>query len=259
MKEKIIEAFKQFLDYRDTISTIDRIAPYDWCEPPGGLPWFIGYSLMLDEHSISLANSINELLRYIDNIEAWKHVIDGFDDDIKWQFIVEFVAPFAILAINMPYIIRYRFIYSISHLCHQANLAKDPKRIDNFPLEMNIEFADADKYCLLWKSYKKLKRDLEKINNRKYQEVTKDFRNKYNHRYSLNIEIGLTEFVKRVVKDDGKVIYRIGYTKPLEIEQLLPALKEQHSNCLDAFEQYQKLINEQISAIGSWNKIEKEA
>lgn len=259
MNDKIIEVLKQFLDYRDTISTIDRFAPYNWCEPPGGLPWFMGYSLMLDEHSRELANSINEFRRYIDNIEALKVILDGCDDDTKWRMLVEFIAPFATLAINMPYVISYRFIYSICHLCHQSNLTKDPKRIDKFPLEKDIDFAIADEYCSLWKEYKKLKKALEKINDKKFREITKDFRNKYNHRYSINIEIGLTEFVKRVVKDNGKVIYGLGYTKPLKIDQLLPILKKQHLSCLDAFEQYQKLINEQISAYESWNKLEKEA
>jgi hypothetical protein len=254
MNEKMIEALNQFLDYRDKISTIGRFAPYNWYEPPSALLWLIGYSQMLDEHSRELANSINEFSRLISNIEALKVIIDGCDDDIKYKFIVEFVAPFASLAINMPYVIRYRFIYSISHLCHQSNLTKGPKWIDDFPLERKIEFGIADKHCSFWKGYKKLKKALEKINDKKYQETTKDFRNKYNHRYSLKIEFGLTEFVKRLVGDDGKVIYAIGYTEPLKIDQLLPALKEQHAKCLDAFGEYQKLIHEQISALEIWNK-----
>lgn len=253
MNEKMIEALKQFLDYRDAISTIDRFAPYKWYKLTNALAWLFGYGQMLDEHSRELANSINEFRRYINNIDALKDIIDRCDDDTKWKMVVEFIAPFTTLAINMPYVIRYRFIYSICHLCHQSNLTKDPNRIDKFPPEKDIDFAVADEYCSLWKGYKKLKKALEKINDKKFREITKDFRNKYNHRYSIKIEIGLTEFVKRVVKDDGKVIYGFGYTKPLKIDQLLPVLKEQHSNCLDAFEQYQKLINEQISAFESWN------
>jgi hypothetical protein len=258
MNEKMIEAMKKFIDYRDMKTTIDRFAPYGWYKPPVALAWFIGYTWMLDEHSREIANSINELSRYIRNIEALNIIIEGCDDDTRAKMVVEFIAPFTTLAINMPYVISYRLIYSISHLCHQSNLTKDPKRIDKFPLEKDIDFGVADQYCSLWKCYKKLKIALEKINDNKFKQITKDFRNKYNHRYSINIEIGLTEFVKRVVKDDGKVIYRFGYTEPLKIDRLLPALKEQHANCLDAFGQYQKLINEQISALENWNKLEKQ-
>lgn len=90
---------------------------------------------------------------------------------------------------------------------------------------------------------------LEKISNKNFQSDTYDFRNKYNHRYSPGIEVGLTGFVKRNVRDNGKVSYGFGYTKPLKIDQLLPALSGQYLACLQAFEEYQKLVQEHISEI----------
>ena len=251
MKEQRLDAYKQFLDNRATISQRGPLAPYGWYKLPDPLPsQWMAYSQMLSEHSRELANSINELLRYITNLEAWQGVIDGKDDDGKHKIIIEFVSPFATLAINMPYVIRSRFIYSVAHLCHQANKMKQTKWVDDLPLDGEIYFNTADKYCTLWKRYKKLKLALEKISSKKFQSNTDDFRNKYNHRYSPRIELGLTELVRRRVGDDGKVSYGFGYTKPLKIDRLLPALTQQHANCLKAFEEYRKLINEHISAIG---------
>jgi len=206
---------------------------------------------MLSEHSSELANFINELLRHIKSLEAWKDVIDGKnDDDEKCEIIIEFVSPIATLAINMPYVIRSRFIYSVAHLCHQANQTKQINWVDDLPLDNEIYFETADKFCALWKRYKKLKLSLEKISNKKFQSDTYDFRHKYHHRYSPSIEIGLTGLVTRNVGDNGAVSYRFGYTEPLKIAQILPALAEQHANCLKAFEEYRKLINEHISTIG---------
>lgn len=237
------------------MSTVGRIAPHNKYEFQNALPGLLlPYCTMLDEHHTELSNSINTFLRYIYNIESWKCVIDGCENNLKWNILIEFVIPFTTLAINMPYVIRNRFIYSISHLCHQSNLIKKSKWIDDFPLEMDINFGVADKYCSCWKNYNVLKRLLENINNKEYQDITKEFRNKYNHRYPIRIEIGLTEFVKRRVGNNGSVHYALGYTRPLEIDQLLPALNAQHKNCLDTFEQYQKLIHEQSSQLEIWGK-----
>lgn len=246
----MIEAYKQFLDKRATISPCGSIAPYDWYQLPNSMPiQWMPYSEMLKEHSSELANSINELLRYVTNLKAWKHVIARKNDNEKHELIIEFVSPIATLAINMPYVIRSRFIYSVAHLCHQANQTKEDKWVDDLPIDNEIYFDAADKYSSQWKRYKKLKPALENIANRKYQSVTFDFRNKYNHRYSPRIELGLTGLVTRNVGNDGKVSYGFGYTKPLKLEQVLPALSDQHSLCIRAFGQYQKLVNEHISAI----------
>jgi hypothetical protein len=253
MNERLLEAYRRFLDFRAAISMQvmqDRIAPYDWYKLPDKLSGFwMPYGMMLDEHCRQIANSINELLRYIDSLEAWGDVIKDKNEDNEWEIIVEFIIPLATLTINMPYIVRSRFIYSVVHLCHQCNLTKDTKWVDKLPEEDKIWFNAADEYCSRWQRYTKLKVALEKIANTQFDEDTKDFRNKYNHRYSLGIEFGMAEFIKRIVVD-GMVSYALGDTAPLKIDQLLPVLKKQHANCLKAFEEYQNLVNEQISAIG---------
>jgi hypothetical protein len=228
----------------------DRIAQYNWYKLPDNLSGFwMLYSMMLDEHCRGIANAINELLRYICSLEAWRDVIKDMDEHNKFEIIVEFINPLATLTINMPYVVRSRFIYSIVHLCHQCNLTKDSKWVDNLPSEDKIWMKVADNYCSKWEGYRKLKKALEKIANRQFDKDTKDFRNKYNHRYSLGIEFGMSEFIKRRVVD-GNVSYALGDTAPLKIDQLLPVLNKQHANCLKAFEKYQNLVNEQISAIG---------
>src|SRR5712692_6336429 len=205
MKEKMLDSYKQFLDNRTTLSSSNLLISYSWYKLPNPLPpqWLV-YNLMLSEHSSELANFINELLRHIKSLEAWKDVIDGKnDDDEKCEIIIEFVSPIATLAINMPYVIRSRFIYSVAHLCHQANQTKQINWVDDLPLDNEIYFETADKFCALWKRYKKLKLSLEKISNKKFQSDTYDFRHKYHHRYSPSIEIGLTGLVTRNVGDNG--------------------------------------------------------
>ncbi len=246
----MIHAYKQFLNKKKAIKPCGPLAPYHWYKLQKPIPGqWMAYSLMLDEHSMELANSINELQRYITTLAAWKEVIDNKSDSEKFEIVIEFIDPITTLAINLPYVIRSRFINSVAHLCHQANQVNQKNWVDDLPIDNEIYFDVADKYASLWKSYKKLKFALEKISNKQYQSDTYDFRNKYNHRYSPKIEIGVTGLVRRNVRANGQVSYGLGYTKPIKIDQLLPVLSAQYLACLKAFEEYQKLVQEHISEI----------
>jgi len=247
---QMLDAYKEFLNNRAAIKPCGPLVPYNWYKLPDPIPnkW-MAYSLMLDEHAGEIANTINELQRYITSLKAWQNTIDRNEDKERFEIVIEFVSPLATVAINLPYVIRSRFIYSVTHLCHQANQIKKQNWVDDLPLDEEIYFDVADRYSSLWQSYNKLKLALEKISNKQFQSDTNNFRNKYNHRYSPKIEIGLTGLVTRNVRDGGKVSYGIGYTEPLKINKLVPALTCQYLNCLKAFKEYQKLIEEQISEI----------
>ncbi|HEM49418.1 MAG TPA: hypothetical protein ENO27_04310 [Caldithrix sp.] len=171
------------------------------------------------------------------------------EDDLKHELIIEMIDPFATLSINLIYVIRSRFIFSAAHLCHQANMVKfktDWK--DDLPNDDKILFEHADKVGSSWKDYKKLKLALEKTSNKKFSTSTKDFRNKYHHRYSPRIELGHTEFVKRKVGTNN-TSYDMGYTEPLTLTLLIPLLSEQYVLFLKAYECYKKLVLSQITAI----------
>ncbi|MGO9021187.1 MAG: integrase [Syntrophobacteraceae bacterium] len=247
MNDKMLDAYKQFLDNREPSNT--KIAAYNWYSLDGVFsPAWIPYNLMLDEFARELANSINESLMYIDNLKSWNKVLSVMEDTIKDAIILDFIRPLATLAILLPNIIRSRFIYATAHLCHQANRTKHKLWVDEFPLDDEIYFEAADIHAAPWKTYKKLKRCLERIADKAYQKCTHEFRNKYNHRYSPNIEIGFTGIVSR--KCNGKnVYYAIGQTNPIKIDELLPVLIDQHEKCLGAFSEFQKLVREHISAI----------
>jgi hypothetical protein len=55
--------------------------------------------------------------------------------------------------------------------------------------------------------------------------------------------------VTRGVENNGKVIYSLGYKKPLQIKDIIVALKKQHGIALKCCVCYKRLINEQIEKI----------
>jgi len=190
MKEKMIAAYTQFWDARESITTQMSTAPYDWYQIPNQLPGiFIPYCQMLNEFSNDIANIINEFARYISNLEAWKFVINDIHEEIKFNIIVEFISPFASLALNMPYSIKSRFYYVCAHLCNQANMVLDIERKDDIPKDNEINYNTFVSFCKKWNKYRDLKNALDNLSNNNYKNNTKEFRNKYTHRYSLGIEI----------------------------------------------------------------------
>ncbi len=241
----------KFSDIIKKRQSLLAFAEYDWYKLNENLPieWF-AYDQFLSEHARELANTINDLRRYIVSLSAWKEVLENTSgEQEKYNVVTEYVSPIATLALNMPYIIRSRFIYSVAHLSHQANKIKQDSWIDDFPIDSEIYFEQADKYAKPWKRYTKFKQALEKIANKKYNESTHDFRNKYHHRYSPHIEYGLTGFVTRNVSTEGGVSYGFGETEPLKLKDIIPVLENQYSQCMSAFKKYQDIVNDQILGI----------
>lgn len=240
---------KAFSDYLDIQPTIDsgEFAPYNWLIFPDPLPInLMVYQMMANEQTLELSNSINELNRLIASLCAWAEVLSSLDDKDKNEIMIEFVDTKAITALNLPYVIRSRFIFSIAHLCHQANRFYSADWQDDLPLDKEIFFQSADKYGVGWKKYRKAKVAIEGIFNQKHQCETKEYRNKYHHRYSPRIEVGITNLVSRNINDDGDVSYGLGGCQPLKLAEIIPLLREQQVAGIRAYKKYQMLLFEHM-------------
>lgn len=229
-----------------------KFMPYGWSALPDPLPirW-MAYSQMLQEVSNEIANSINDLTRYTHQLEAWNAVISPLDDNKRFEVAHEFIDPLATLALNLPYVIRSRFIFATAHLSNQANSAKLGKTwSDDLPLDDEIFFSAADLYGKHWVKYAGLKTRLEKIAGKDMRTATSDFRNTYNHRFSRRIVLGHTNVVTRYVNPATKAVsYGFGGLPPLTLEVVIEQLKLQCTRCYAAFGAFQKLVKEHEDAI----------
>ena len=141
------EEYRNFIRIREIVVPSGQLVPYDWiiCLDTWHVS-YMAYSQMLNEHACELANCINELRRLTLSLDAWdKLLYSKCDDYQRLELVIEFIDPIATVAINLPYVIRSRFIYSIAHLCHQANQTRNREWKDDFPLDSEIYFAQADK------------------------------------------------------------------------------------------------------------------
>jgi len=252
INDKLVDVYRQYLELRFCEPGPGELAEYDWYSLPNELPFrFYNYSIMLGEYAQGLSNSINELNRYVVTLKTWDKVLRNIDDDFRFKLMLEMIDPIASIAINLPRIIKKRAFFSIAHLCHQVNMSKEQDwSEDKLPNDDKIEQEHADNAGKRWRKYCKTKVALEKIDNKNYSEKTKQFRNKYNHRFPPNIEEGHTGLSQRRIDEDGRWEYGIGgFIEPLPLSLIVSLLSDQYKIIISAYNSYQKLILSQVDFI----------
>jgi len=250
MNKKLLAAYKNFLEIRCLEKGPGELTDYKWLIMPKVLSIeLMTYSQMLFEHVQELSDSINELHLYTNNLMAWEKVIKKIDKGIKYELAREHIVPYATLAINIIFVLKYRFIYSVAHLCNQANIVKFNKEWEDFlPNDEEITFDHANFAGTHWKEYKKLKLSIEKIGNKIFNDSTKNFINKYNYRYPPAVEVGDFEFLERKIINK-KTTYCIVSADSLKLKVLIPALTDQYKLLLSVYENYKKLISSQVDSV----------
>ena len=241
-----------YIKYRERIkeASFSKPVSYDWFALPtqNGAEWFI-YCETLKDLSRQLANDINHLWRDITKLEAWSEIISHYDEKEKLYLLVEFIETLAIVALNLPYAIRSRFIFSLSHICHQANRIKNSDWKDDLSNDRSINFKTMDSKCVGWKTYNNFKLRFSQIADDKFEENTSEFRHRFHHRIPVSVELGLTGLISRQKNQNGQVGYSIGGTRPLSLKKLVPILKDQYTKIVKCFEEYQILVTDQLNEI----------
>lgn len=247
--------YREFLEILAVTPQTGQIMPYEWGNLPDplGALW-MPYSQMLDEFSRELANIVNDFTRYVHQLHAWAVVVTPMSEKQQLEATHDFIDVLATTAVNLPYIVRSRFIFATAHLCHQANMSHDVEAWkDDLPLDSQIYMADADRSGAGWRKYKRLKLCIEAIGGQSYREATNDFRNAYNHRFSPRFVVGMTNLVtRRVNKTSGQVTYGFGGLPALNLSAVASLLVQERDRCYEAFQAFQDLVREHEAAIAAF-------
>lgn len=252
----LVELYRQYREALDATVYGARPIAYDWGELPNPLNGvWLPYSEMFNEFSREIANSLNEMNDYSFRLRTWNTVIAPMNDQEKLDAVHEFIDPIATIGLNLPYVIRSRFILAVAHLSHQANRSRDGASwLDDFPLDNMVYFAAADQFGAPWAAYPAFKRCIEKFGNKQYQTATRDFRNAYNHRFSPRFVIGITQIVTREVDAEAKSIhYTFGGMPALGLDFVAGLLDEQYQRGREAFSAFRALVREHEASIAKNN------
>lgn len=247
--------YREFLKVLAVTPQTGQIMPYEWKNLPDplGALW-MPYSQMLDEFSRELANIVNDFTRYLHQLHAWAVVVTPMSDEENLEATHSFVDVLATTAVNLPYVIRSRFIFATAQLCHQANMTHEMAAWkDDLPLDSKIYMADADRSGASWRKYKQLKICIEAIGGQSFREATYDFRNAYNHRFSPRFVVGMTSLVtRRVSTRSDQVTYSFGGLPALNLSAVAALLSKERDRCYKAFHAFQGLVHEHEAAIAAF-------
>lgn len=228
------------------------LAPYDHIETRSPLDIsYMPYYGTLEDHLSALANEINSFGYHVGQIEAWAGVLPSHEVVDQLSILMEFVEPIATTAVGAPYALRSRFIFSVSHLCHQANrFVHKHWPESSLPDDRSINYKTMLAVGIPWSRFEPFRKSLDGIFDAAYEAETGDFRHKYQHRLPPRFQHGQTQRVSRQRDGkNGRASYGFGYAPPIQLHELAPKLRTKHRQALKTFQQYSELIREHISRI----------
>ena len=248
--DKLVGFYQAYRSAIDSTEIGGRFMTYRWWSLPNRMSaLWMPYSQMLGDFAPELANIINDLTHHVHRLRAWAAVLEPLDDEDKHEVAHEFVEHLGTVALGMPYAIKSRFAFAAGNLCHQANMAGDlPGWADNFPSN-NLYLNDIEPFCRGWRRYRRFKVAVERIAGTAFKDASDDFRNTYNHGFSSRFVLGITASVTREQRSDGSVSYGFGGNPPLGLPAVADLLAIERDCCYAAFDAFQTLVNEQITAI----------
>ena len=254
----------KYSDYRAALQGVEQCTPfipYGWFEPPQTvrLDAEFGRQQMVyrdqaEDAARDLANGINHLIGLTKRLEAWKTVLDGLDLPQKNDLLHEFVQDLAATALLSPYTLKARFYFAIAHLSHQANCVQQGALwSDDFailPEDWGINEEVAARLTKPWRSWKRLIKALNTVDNGDYKTATDDFRSKHTHRFTPHVELGITQMMKRLPSQNaGKPCYGVGGSNPVMLEVLVSELKKQCAGLSKSYQAFQQLVGEQSTVL----------
>ncbi|WP_417599846.1 hypothetical protein [Pararhodobacter oceanensis] len=257
----MIEYYQDFTVARDGIEYCAAPLPYRWLDVPNcydlskthGMAQYLWFEIA-DFQARDIANSINELTIHARNFDAWQKILQGLERDEAFRVHHEFIRSNSIVALNLPYSIKSRFYYAISHLSHQANrvLHAENWQESHLPLDRDINQEIAAKISKGWKGWRKVASRLDRCDTGTFREGTLNFRNSYTHRHDVIIGLEATPPIKReATSTPNKTSYIVGGTKIMELSIISQLIKVEFDNFSRAYSAFQNLINEQKDALST--------
>lgn len=198
-----------------------------------------------------LSNSINDLRRWILTLEAWGRVYDSCEDEDRLSILVEFIRPFATLALSGPQAIRGRIIHAAAVGCCHANylLHSDVKSLQ-WNGTGHLTMTVASRIGKPWLSWRNLAPLLsKKLGYGLIHDLTDDFRNQHEHGHPRNIGLGLTASVVVVEGSGENRSFTIGAREAISIATVIEQTIEQHAIAVEAYNLLYALAKEQFEAL----------
>lgn len=252
-KDEISELYQHYAQKLTEVPDTGLV-PFHWAQLPSPIHFvWMPYWLMLQEFAAEIANSINSFAYRLNQLAAWSKVVDTLDDNGKFVAATEIIEPLATHTLLLPYVIKSRFAFAVSHLSHQANRAIDENWKDDFVLDDKIHLGTPKVYSKFWSNHENFHTAYEGLCNESFIKSSNNFRHVYSHRFSPKIVYGISNVVNRMSgPSDGRRGYTMGSIGPLQLPSILEVLAPQLNQSSSTFRCFQNLVFEQIEKISQY-------
>lgn len=197
-----------------------------------------------------LFNSINELRRWVNTLNAWNHVYEAADQEDRQSILIEHIRPFSTLVLNAPQSIRGRIMYAAATCCSHANheLYTDRAELQWDGGHVNMKKASA--IGQPWGKWKELAPLLSEggLGYGAIQDKTDGYRNEHEHGHPRNVGMGLTTAVKVYNENNGRV-WEFGSREAIPPGTVIEIVAEQHALAVKAYQLLGELLKEQFEPL----------
>lgn len=165
-------------------------------------------------------------------------------------------------ALNLPSILKDKFVFAVAHLSHQANRTSVGWK-DDLKRDHRIDENEMERVANGWPCFQLFYESLQTLAPVEFKRL---YRNREHHQIPPNLGWGHSQTMFRIeqgasrlqeqedgafkeVFDKGKVIaYVFGGLNALTIQQTLPLLRSQYDIAVIVFDKYWNLVIEQARA-----------
>lgn len=245
--EAFLEQFDKQTEWKSDLLDIDE---YKLQNLERAAPQWLLFHLHSLDFVREIVFSLNKFRYYVARLSSWREIIKSYSDKQKLDLLIDFVYPLAILAIDYPYKIRNRIIYSACYLCYFSNymLKHNPGR--RLPSDRSIDYKIFKSIASGWTKFVELDDALANLNSSSFLEKTDNFRNSEHHEIPPAIEIGQTRLLRRVSSEKGRQTFSFCGQPPLTIKVLVGFLEKEHHHAVHAFRALCFLMEEQRELFG---------
>lgn len=250
--EELVKLFSEFLENRRGIQFYGKPMPFHWLSIPREFDLMEGFGMsqytwcdLAEFQSHDISNAINSLAIHIRNFDSWHQVIESLDDEGKIQVINEFIESDLIVALSLPYSIKQRFYFALSHLSHQANRFLDPTnwKETDLPEDSRLNQETAARMSRKWKKWRAIAAKLDRCDGSAFRSKTMNYRNRYTHHHG--IFVGATTALpaqRRINPSDSSVYYVFGGSSELKLSEVANLLRKEFDYFSAAYSKFQDFL-----------------
>jgi len=168
-----------------------------------------------------------------------------YSEKEKFDLLIEFINPIALMSLDYPYKIKNKIIYSACYLSDECKFLTTNPPVTLLAKDKSINYKTLESIASGWSSFEKLKNALVLLNGESYKKQTDNFRNAEHHGIPSSIEMGYTRTFKRLPSKEGSRRYGFGGLPPLSLNVLVDLSKDEHQRGVNAFLAFWLLYEEQ--------------